>query len=383
MAACQAGHAMYAGPHVSSHASFGHHRGFSWRDFCIFHCCGHRHHHGYHPHDPHHPHHAHWQDLFCFKCLGLEGTHAKDQTHLQPSSWSGQKVSKTPHGLFAVRRRIAEWIDISRWAVPTLKNHPQNATMFLCVPRRTAVFTTALLHCVYSWLEFFFRAWVHKKTVMLFGGFSTWGHVVVQLLASAGCVFGVFGVIGALYMRGFHLRCYQWYLLAHLPGAALMYYFDLPVVLDCELWMTDYATAMKKHGWSPAMFDIALNGVCSEDRILFFVLSILMLLLLLYIVQGTQSFLSELEQESRYLLRPPDGPSGAFRAVDPTLLYPGSTAFPATPGPLINPGVGACGRVGEPFGCAGSLPSLVPTPCSYGPGPCGYAPQPIAGVPMP
>lgn len=252
--------------------------------------------------------------LLC--CCGAHRRRAPPRdSEQQPAAWSGQPQPRLPRGLYNLRRLLSEQCEISSWlnAVP---QEPDEDSMCCCVPLRTAIFITALGHAILSWALIFARQFVHSEIRIFTGGYSMWSRTIIDVVDVAGAFFCPLGVVGALHLKASYLKAYQYYLILHIPAAMVMYFTDIPLLWNCDLWRTNTQQAIEKYGWNAVVYDLAMSSRCGEERFSFVVKNGLAMLFFLYIVAGTQRFLKELEDEPPYVMRlPKDTPNGAFRAI--------------------------------------------------------------------
>jgi hypothetical protein len=150
---------------------------------------------------------------------------------------------------------------------------------------------------------------------MFTGGYSLQGRVCVDLIEISGMLWGVIGLIGALYLSASYVRIYFYYQMARLFAWLMMYATDVPLLWNCELWMADLKGAAQQYGWNDTMYNIAVHSRCEEERMLFTTFSTIALVCFIQFLMATQLLFSELEEEPRYLLRlPKNSPNGAFYA---------------------------------------------------------------------
>jgi len=189
----------------------------------------------------------------------------------------------------------------------------QHSTICFCLPLRTAVFVNALGTVVLSILLFFFREVMDDGMRVFTGGYSLQGRVAVDLIEISGCLWGVIGIIGAVYLKTSYVRIYMYYQVARLFAWGVMYLTDVPLLWACELWMTDLELAAKLYGWNHIMYNLAVNSRCQEERFLFTTLSTLCLIFFVQLTWASQKLLNDLEEEPKYLLTlPKNTPNGAF-----------------------------------------------------------------------
>merc|ERR1712096_367320 len=92
-----------------------------------------------------------------------------------------------------------------------------------------------------------------------------------------------------------------------------MYFVDLPLLWECELWTLDVKSAAKEIGWNPIIYELALHGRCYNERLQFMVFSSLGLCFFTYLAYNGQRFQQTLVEEIPYVLRVnKDAPKGMF-----------------------------------------------------------------------
>lgn len=93
----------------------------------------------------------------------------------------------------------------------------------------------------------------------------------------------------------------------------VMYFTDLPVLMQCEMWVTDINRALKTQGWNPVIYKVAFSGHCYSERVLFIICSTAGFVCFLYLTYITQLYQNMLEEEPIYIMnRAKDLPNGAF-----------------------------------------------------------------------
>jgi len=183
--------------------------------------------------------------------------------------------------------------------------------MFCCIPLRTCVFLNCLgtvfasvsLSIAHKLFEADFRTFT--------GGYALQSRVIISVIEVVGIFAGLLGLIGTVTLESHCIKFYQMYQIVRLGACFLMYVTDVPLLLHCELFRTNLPKAIEEYDWNPLMFDLALNNRCSQERMSFVIASTVYLLLFVYLTSGTSQFLSELEEEPRYLLRVPKGRASA------------------------------------------------------------------------
>lgn len=226
-------------------------------------------------------------------------------------------------------------------------------SMCCCVPLRMGVFLNALATVVLSFVGLVMHNSLHILHTFM-GGYDLKSRVVVGAMECVGLVWGWVGVIGAWRNDAHYVRIFNYYQMFRIVVWIGMYFIDVPIMWNCELWITDINGALKQQGWNPLMYNIAMGGNCRRERISFFVGSTLCFFIFVYCWEAVSRFINDLEYEPRYLLRvPKEIPSGSFFAEtvmegERTLLAPELPEKPAqllwqaprpgVPGMEIKPG---------------------------------------------
>lgn len=188
--------------------------------------------------------------------------------------------------------------------------------MFCCIPLRTCVF----LNCLGTVVGSVSLSIAHKLFDADFrtftGGYALQSRVIISVIEVVGILAGLVGLIGTVTLESHCVKFFQMYQIVRLAACCLMYVTDVPLLLHCELFRTSLPKAIEEYDWNPIMFDLALNNRCSEERTAFVIASTVYLAIFVYLTSGTSQFLSELEEEPRYLLRVPKGrTSAAFNST--------------------------------------------------------------------
>jgi len=182
--------------------------------------------------------------------------------------------------------------------------------MFGCVPLRTCVFLNCLGTVMVS-VSLIIGEKLFRTDFRTFsGGYALQSHVIIGLIEVVGIFAGLLGLIGTVTLEHNYVKFFQMYQIVRLASVFLMYITDVPLLVHCELFRTNLPKAIEEYGWNSVMFDLALNNRCSQERAAFVFASTLYLLTFVYLTSGTSQFLSELEEEPRYLFRVPKGRAG-------------------------------------------------------------------------
>lgn len=185
-------------------------------------------------------------------------------------------------------------------------------TACCCVPLRTAVFLISVLSTVNAMVAFFFPRLLSDSDYKA-GGYSVQSRVVVGATQITGVFFGPIGCLGAYELNVSLLNTYNYYQLLRLGGMFFMFYTDIPLLADCNLWRTDLNAAIKQYGWNPAMYQVAMGNSCLQAQIDFALAAFFSLVIYTYLISLTRRLIWDTEQTPRYLLAMPrDTPNGSF-----------------------------------------------------------------------
>mmetsp|Transcript_95963 Transcript_95963/g.169640 ORF Transcript_95963/g.169640 Transcript_95963/m.169640 type:complete len:730 (+) Transcript_95963:83-2272(+) len=259
-------------------------------------------------------------------------------------------------------------------------------TACCCIPLRTMVFLVSASNFCIACLLLLARRTVEDGNRVLSGGYSLQSLVVNDLVESSGIFFAPFGMVGTVNLEVHHLQTFNNWQIFRLAVWTITYFMDEPLLFHCDLWRTDVKKAVKKYGWNPVMYDIAINQRCNEEFLIFAVLSVLTLLMNMYLVSLTRKLISDVDEQPRYLLRmPADTPDGAFyhysysqgKSKPPYAALLGKKAMP--PGHMAPPAAGllqgahgqAPGGYGQAAGGYGAVPAMVGSPVGIGNRPPG------------
>jgi len=139
-------------------------------------------------------------------------------------------------------------------------------TACCCVPLRTAVFLISLISAINAIMTFFFPRFLSENDTQYAGGYSVQSRVVVGATQVTGVFFGPIGAFGAFELNVSLLNMYNYYQIVRLAGMFFMFYTDIPLLADCNLWRADINAAIAKHGWNPAMYNVAMGNSCLQAQ---------------------------------------------------------------------------------------------------------------------
>jgi len=182
-------------------------------------------------------------------------------------------------------------------------------TACCCVPLRMAVFLISVLSTFNAVLSVFFPGSGGVGT----GGYDVTSRVIVGATQITGLFFGPIGCMGAYDLNVNLLSAYNTYQLVRLAGMFLMFYRDIPLLSDCDLWKTDINAAIAKYGWNPAMYNVAMGNNCLQTTTSFALISVFSVIIYVYLISLTRKLIWDTEMTPKYLLAMPrDVPSGSF-----------------------------------------------------------------------
>lgn len=145
------------------------------------------------------------------------------------------------------------------------------------------------------------------------GGYVLQSRLLIWFIEITGLAWGVIGMIGTWQNRLLYVKIFNYYQMARLCVWVLMYFTDLPVLMQCELWVTDIDKALKEQGWNPVIYRIAFSGQCYSERALFIICSTLGFCFFAYLTYQNQMYQDLLEEPPKYSFRVHNHtPIGAF-----------------------------------------------------------------------
>lgn len=278
------------------------------------------------------------------------------------------------------------------------------ATCCMCIPLRMGVFLNACITISTSLNALFFKG--QRWLRLIQGGYALESRVILGAIECCGLVWGVMGLLGAWTNRTSYVIIYNRFQAVRIAAWIGMYLVDVPLLWNCELWITDINKALKTEGWNPIMYNVAMGSKCIEERQLFFMISPVCLVVMMYFWYASWRLQKLQEYEPRYLLRiPKDVPSGSFyaqglgeraqlvpfREETPWWNFPRPfAAGPGVPGGALAPGPPPPGPRGLPPGVGpygapppGAYPAPGLPPGAYpAPGPLPPGAYPAPGPPL-
>lgn len=188
-------------------------------------------------------------------------------------------------------------------------------TCCFCIPLRLGVFLNAIFTICGSIVMIFMKHQYDDALRVFGGGYAIQSRVLIGFIEVTGCMWGVIGMLGTWENRGSYVKIYNYYQMVRLGAWVLMYFTDLPVLMQCEMWVTDINRALKDQGWNPVMYRIAFSGQCYNERALFILCSTLGFFFFAYLTYVNLLYQDLLEEEPDYVLRVhKHSPNGAFFA---------------------------------------------------------------------
>ncbi|CAK9042300.1 Hypothetical protein SCF082_LOCUS24349, partial [Durusdinium trenchii] len=204
---------------------------------------------------------------------------------------------------------------------------------FMCIPIRSAVFLGGL-GCALQGFLLLQHADLISVRRLFVGGYNDWSCALMDLLDVSAGVWGLIGALGAFYMREGFLRTFYYYEALRLMCWFLMYFLDVPLLLNCELGRDDPNAFVERFGAHQAVLKIAAEGQCDEERSFFYVLSFACLAFFSQFFFATQRLLLDFSDDPRYLLLSKEGPTGIFQQQV-------GSGVPTAATPLVFSGVNA------------------------------------------
>lgn len=193
--------------------------------------------------------------------------------------------------------------------MPSATNYYDNSVSFsgvvcMVVPMRLAVFLTAVSTVIFSSFLLLDILWWGAFVDVLrlfFGGYTRRSEILVCLMSGSGIFFGTCGTLGVWYVQPKWINAFGAWQLLRMVEQFLMYLVDVPMLMQCE----DFANNIGgvKSEWSYTMYDIAMNGSCTNEQVLFFVFSMWTTFVYMYLVYATYSYSSLALWQPKHLLR--------------------------------------------------------------------------------
>lgn len=256
-------------------------------------------------------------------------------------------------------------------------------TMCVCVPLRLGVLLVSTATFLYSCAYFVnTSAWTTALRQYV-GGYALASSLAVSFMEVTGLIFGVLGILGAYFCRPKYIEVYNWWQLARILAMLFMYYIDVPLIMNCEMWASDVQGATDKYKWNQYLYSVAINGHCTVERSNFFIRSSILFVILMYTTWATSRYYTYMTRLPKHLIQvPKDLTSGAFYAhsLGERVVLNGEWGADGEWGdrerqPLLPPLGPMMGPPGPMMGPPG--PMMAPGPVSYGP-----LGRPVMGPPI-
>jgi hypothetical protein len=107
-------------------------------------------------------------------------------------------------------------------------------------------------------------------TAAAFGGYTLQSKTFLLFIEVSGAIWGFIGAQGALRCHANSVIVFFYYQVARCLCWLGVFYYDLPALYACEKWVTDMAS---QPAWNPQMYQVAMEGLCFEKRMFFYLLN--------------------------------------------------------------------------------------------------------------
>jgi len=159
-----------------------------------------------------------------------------------------------------------------------------------CFPLRLGVFAIALFSLVTSILTLFAKA-IGVDTSVAFGGYTLESKTFILFLEVSGAIWGIIGLLGAWNCHANSVTVFFYYQVARCLCWTGVFYFDLPALYACEQWITNMAGQPE---WNPKVYQVAMEGLCWEKRMMFYFVNVPLFLLFCYFTYVNYQFIEML-----------------------------------------------------------------------------------------
>jgi hypothetical protein len=243
----------------------------------------------------------------------------------------------------------------------------ETTTCCACFPLRVGVFAIALFSLLTSLLTLFAKA-IGVDTSVAFGGYTLESKTFILFLEVSGAIWGIIGLLGAWNCHANSVTVFFYYQVARCLCWTGVFYFDLPALYACEQWITNMAGQPE---WNPKVYQVAMEGLCWEKRMLFYLVNVPLFFLFCYFTYVNYQFIEMLNDGLPRMFGDRKAPSAFFAQslAERVPLNASINAQPQVPQPqpLVAPNV--------------QTPNANPDddyPQAYGP-----LPSPVYGYPKP
>mmetsp|Transcript_40161 Transcript_40161/g.87749 ORF Transcript_40161/g.87749 Transcript_40161/m.87749 type:complete len:266 (-) Transcript_40161:83-880(-) len=256
------------------------------------------------------------------------------------------------------------------YSADAMSSEIRNETMCVCFPLRLGVMLVAFFSLLSSVLYACDRSYWEYEFRHFSGGYALASRVVVGATELSGIPFGVLGVLGVWYSKRSYVVWFNMWQVVRLISWLPMYYVDVPMLENCDLWVNNVQLMVKDHGWNDLMYEIAMKAECPSERQKFYVFSFLAFLFFMYVTYCCFKFQDFMGRAPKHLLRvPKDLSTGAFYAHSTgersymqgtygseakhsggVSMMPGSMVQGGGMVPGLSPAMGMYGPVGMPVG---------------------------------
>jgi hypothetical protein len=155
-----------------------------------------------------------------------------------------------------------------------------------CVPLRLAVFLIAVFSIVTSVVVLFAKS-LGVDTAAVFGGYTLQSKTCLLFIEVSGAIWGFIGAQGAVRCHANSVIVFFYYQVARCLCWVGVFYFDLPALYACEKWVTDMSS---QPAWNPQMYQIAMEGLCFQKRLAFYLFNIPLFLMFSYFTYVNYKF---------------------------------------------------------------------------------------------
>lgn len=186
--------------------------------------------------------------------------------------------------------------------------------MCTVLPLRLGIFITAVCTVIWCICMVFFPKF-QEEVIIFTGGYCLKSRLALGFVNFTGIFFGLCGALGTWYCRRTYVLTFNLWQLIRIIAFGYVYYVDIPLLNQCEYWVNDVDAMIKKYDWNDLMYKLAMNAVCGQERIRFWIGSVFFFLVYIYITWKTHEYCEQVGRQPKHLLRiPKDLTSGAWYA---------------------------------------------------------------------